>query len=99
VVGQGRKRLHRITARLVPNHILNAPAVVAHARLVVIGGHSHRLHEEIITAGGLLKEGRYSRLNLGELDKMLAAATNEAVSEPMQKHLNRTMGSLCPGSI
>src|SRR5215470_14856602 len=35
---KGRKRLHRITARLVPNHILNAPAVVAHARLVVIGG-------------------------------------------------------------
>ena len=35
---KGRKRMHRITARLVPNHILNAPAVVAHARLVVIGG-------------------------------------------------------------
>ncbi len=84
---KGRKRLHRITARLVPNHVLSAPAVVAHARLVVIGGDSHRLHEEIITAGGLLKEGRYSRLNLGELDKILAAATNDAAAEPMQKHL------------
>jgi hypothetical protein len=51
---KGRKRLHRITARLVPNHVLNTPAVVAHARLVVIGGDSHRLHEEIITAGGSL---------------------------------------------
>lgn len=84
---KGRKRLHRITARLVPDHVLNAPAVVAHARLVVIGGDSHRLHEEIITAGGMLKEGRFSRLNLGELEKVLAAATNDEVFEPMQRHL------------
>jgi hypothetical protein len=84
---KGRKRLHRITARLVPNHILNTPAVVAYARLVVIGGDSHRLHEEIITAGGLLKEGRFSRLNLGEVDKLLAAATTDEAFEPMKKHL------------
>jgi hypothetical protein len=84
---QGRKRLHRITARLVPNHVLQTPAVVAHARLVVVGGDSHRLHEEIITAGGLLKEGRFSRLALGELDKVLAAATDSGAHEPMQKHL------------
>ena len=84
---KGRKRLHRITARLVPNHVLNAPAVIAHARLVVIGGDSHRLHEEVITAGGLLKEGRFSRSNLGELDAYLAAATNTEPFEPMQKHL------------
>src|SRR5207244_266118 len=61
---KGRKRLHRITARLVPNHVLNTPAVVAYARLVVIGGDSHRLHEEIITAGGLLKESGFFRLKL-----------------------------------
>jgi hypothetical protein len=84
---KGRKRLHRITARLVPNHILNTPAVVAYARLVVIGGDSHRLHEEIITAGGLLKEGRFSRLNVGEVDKLLAAATTDEAFEPMQKRL------------
>ena len=83
----GRKRLHRITARLVPDHVLNAPAVVAHARLVVIGGDSHRLHEEIITAGGMLKEGRFSRLNIGELEKLLAAATDDEAYEPMQQHL------------
>jgi hypothetical protein len=84
---KGRKRLHRITARLVPNHILNAPAVVAHARLVVIGGDSHRLHEEVITAGGMLKEGRFSRLNVSELEKLLAAATNDEAFEPMEQHL------------
>ena len=95
---KGRKRLHRITARLVPNHVLNTPAVVAHARLVVIGGDSHRLHEEIITAGGMLKEGRFSRLNVGELEKLLAAATDDEAYEPMQKHLLELWDSVAPAS-
>ena len=54
---EGRKRLHRITARIVPDNALQHPAVVAHARLVVIGGDRHRLHEEIITAGGCCGKG------------------------------------------
>ena len=83
----GRKRLHRITARLVPDHVLNMPAVVAHARLVVVGGDSHRLHEEIITAGGLIKEGRFARLNVTEVEKLLAEAGNDEAYEPMQKRL------------
>ena len=94
---KGRKRLHRITARLVPDHVLNAPAVIAHARLVVIGGDSHRLHEEIIVAGGMLKEGRFSRLNVGELDKLLSAATNDEAYEPMQKHLLELWDKFAPG--
>jgi hypothetical protein len=93
---KGRKRLHRITARLVPNHVVNAPSVVAHARLVVIGGDSHRLHEEIITAGGMLKEGRFSRLNVGELEKLLAAATNDEAFEPMQRHLLELWDKFAP---
>ena len=95
---KGRKRLHRITARLVPNHVLNAPAVVAHARLVVIGGDSHRLHEEIITAGGMLKEGRFSRLNLGELEKLLAAATNDEAYRADAEAPARTVGQVRPGA-
>ena len=38
---------------------------VAKARCRLIGGDSHRLHEEIIAAGGLLTAGRFSRLNVG----------------------------------
>ena len=93
---KGRKRLHRITARLVPNHILNLPVVVAHARLVVIGGESHRLHEEIITAGGMLKEGRFTRLNVGEVEKLVAAATDDEAFEPMQKHLLELWDKIAP---
>ncbi|MGH7335734.1 MAG: DISARM system SNF2-like helicase DrmD, partial [Candidatus Rokuibacteriota bacterium] len=36
----GRKRLHRATARLVPDAALDTPAVVTHARLVVVGSDS-----------------------------------------------------------
>ena len=93
---KGRKRLHRITARLVPDHVLNTPAVVAHARLVVIGGDSHRLHEEIIMAGGLLKEGRFSRANIGELETLLSAATNDEAYEPMQEHLLELWDKFAP---
>ncbi len=49
---EGAQRLQRVTARRVPNHLLpEGPAVIAHARLVVIGGSSHRLHEELDQCG------------------------------------------------
>ena len=75
-----RKKMHRIEARVVPDAALPAPAVIAHARLVVVGGDSRRLHEEIITAGGYLKEGRFSRMNVGQVAEALAAATDEEPS-------------------
>lgn len=42
--GAGRPGLHRVTARIAPDHRCPALAVIAHARLVVIGGDSQRLH-------------------------------------------------------
>jgi len=70
----GLKRLHRVTARLVPDSALDSPAVIVYGRLLVLGGDNHRLHEEIITAGGLIREGRFSRFNVGEVKAALAAA-------------------------
>ena len=55
------KSLHRVTARVVASSALETPAVVAYGRLVVLGGDQQRLHEEVITAGGVLREGRFSR--------------------------------------
>jgi hypothetical protein len=43
----------------VPNQVLDAPAVVAFARLVIIGGRGDRLHEELIAAGGKLRRGKF----------------------------------------
>ena len=73
---KGRSKLQRVTARVVPNHLLDMPAVIAHARLVVIGGDSHRLHEEMIAAGGFIKDQKWgSRLNVGQTESAVAGAT------------------------
>jgi superfamily II DNA or RNA helicase len=84
---EGRRGLHRVTAQRVPNYVLDAPAVVAHARLVVTGGDSQRLHEEIITAGGVIRAGRFRRLNVGEVEKALQSATDAPVGAQMQQRL------------
>ncbi len=79
--------LHRVTARLAPDHVLQHPAVIAHARLVVIGGNKHRLHEELVTAGGEIVEGRLRRLNVGQVEDMLAAALPAGPSDEVKTRL------------
>jgi hypothetical protein len=82
---QGKKNLNRVTARLVPDLVLRDPAIVAHARLVIVGGDSHRLHEEIITAGGLLQEGKFRPMNVGQVEKALEAARDDQPCESMKR--------------
>lgn len=85
---EGQKRLHRITAKVVPDSALRHPAIIAHARLVVIGGDRHRLHEEIITAGGSLRGGRFARFGtLTEMEQALAAATEREPSASVKEKL------------
>jgi len=59
--------------------------VVAHGRIVVLGGDNHRLHEEVITAGGALIEGRFQRLNVSETKAALTAATDQPVPASIQE--------------
>ncbi|HEX6288037.1 MAG TPA: DISARM system SNF2-like helicase DrmD [Herpetosiphonaceae bacterium] len=82
-----QRRLHRVTARVVPNAALDTPAVIAHARLVVLGADQQRLHEEVIAAGGALREGRFARLSQSELRRALDAQTNAPVADGMQRRL------------
>lgn len=82
-----QRRLHRVTARTVPSAVLDTPAVIAHARLLVLGADQHRLHEEVIAAGGVLREGRFARMNQGELKRALDAQTDTPVSNAMQQRL------------
>lgn len=86
--GEGKK-LHRITARTVPDLALRDPAMIAHARLVVVGGDSARLHEEIITAGGLLTGGKFNRMNVGQVKDALDAAKQHEPSESMKNILTK----------
>lgn len=50
-----QKRLHRVTARMVKSSALDNPCVIACGRLVILGSDQQRLHEEVITAGGILR--------------------------------------------
>lgn len=85
---KGRSKLQRVTARVVSNDVLDMPAVIAHARLVVIGGDSFRLHEEIITAGGFIKDARWgTRLNVGQTEAALAGAMTKQPSETVKAKL------------
>ncbi|MFV2109591.1 DISARM system SNF2-like helicase DrmD [Micromonospora sp. LOL_015] len=77
------KRLHRVTARIVPGDLLRSPALIAHGRVVITGTEGTRLHEEIITAGGPIVAGKLTRARQQELDALLAAATDETPAEPM----------------
>ncbi len=84
----GRRKLHRITARMVPDNTIEVPVAVAHGRLVVLGGDNQRLHEELIFAGGELREGRFTRIQqVGRLEQLLASGTARPVSVSMQDRL------------
>ncbi len=75
-LGTQSTHLSRVSTCVVDDSTLTHPVVIAHGRIVVLGGDNHRLHEEIITAGGALIEGRFSRLNVGETKAALATATD-----------------------
>jgi SNF2 family DNA or RNA helicase len=80
---KGRSKLQRVAARIVPNDVLDIPAVIAHARLVVIGGDSFRLHEELITSGGLIQNGKWGgRLSQTQFE---AAQAGTIANEPAAK--------------
>jgi len=85
---EGRKSLHRVTARVVDDNALDTPAVIAHARFVVLGGDNQRLHEEIITAGGRIRAGRFSRMNVSETKAALDGAVPDSVPDGMQAKLS-----------
>ncbi|HEY1013513.1 MAG TPA: DISARM system SNF2-like helicase DrmD [Herpetosiphonaceae bacterium] len=91
----GQRRIQRVTARTVADEALAAPAVIAHARLVVLGGDQQRLHEELVAAGGVIREGRFARLNVGEVQQALAAAR----PTPLPPHIQERLIELWPRQI
>ncbi|MBI5168203.1 MAG: DEAD/DEAH box helicase [Candidatus Eisenbacteria bacterium] len=109
---QHRRHLHRVTARIVPDTALRDPVVVAHGRVVVLGGDQRRVHEEIIAAGLRLEAPRAERLGVGDTQAALEAATSEPVPasvqarfaeqwprlrDPLQRALEARMRALAEG--
>ncbi len=72
---------------MVPRAKLRAPAVLAHARLTVVSSDSHRLHEEVVTAGEIIQEGRLDRWNVSLVAEFLAAATDVEPPETLSLRL------------
>lgn len=82
------KSLHRVTARLVRSTDLDEPAVIVFGRLVMLGNDQHRLHEEVITAGGRLREGRFRRFDsLMEMRQALNGVLPDLVPDATKTHL------------
>ena len=69
------KHLSRVSACITDDSALSHPVLIAHGRIVVLGGDNHRLHEEIIIAGGALNAGKFNRLNVGQTKTAFEAAT------------------------
>jgi hypothetical protein len=80
-------------------HLLATPAVIAHARLVIVGGDSQRLHEEIITAGGEIREGRFRRMNVTQVSGLLTAASEQPAPSNVQEQLLRLWPTLRPSLL
>ena len=87
------RRLQRVTARVVHDPRLRYPVAVAYARLVVTGADGHRLHEELVQAGGVIREGKLERLGVNALKEALGY---EISAEPVSAHTEARLLALYP---
>jgi superfamily II DNA or RNA helicase len=83
----GRGGLERATVRLVDDPRVREPVACVHARLVVTGGDGHRLHEELIQAGGVVSGGRLERLGVNALRDVLALQSLGPTSDDVRQRL------------
>ncbi len=88
--------LYRVTARVVPDSTTSNPLVLAHARLVAIGGNSARLHEELVVAGGEIYQGRFRRLNVGQVETALGASTAQPTDALAPAEVRARLAALWP---
>ena len=95
--GTGTKKLHRVVAQVIPDQLAGTPLVLAHARLVVIGSNQYRLHEELITAGGEINQGRFRRIpQVGRISEVLAAAQMREPAPDVRQRLAALWPTLAP---
>lgn len=80
-------RMGRVSARTAGDG-LQGLGVVAYARLVLVGSDGRRLHEEVITAGGRVHNGRYARWKtVKETESNLAAASYTRAGEAVEQRI------------
>jgi superfamily II DNA or RNA helicase len=83
--GGREAKLTRVSARVVDDDELAEPVALAHGRLVVTGASGSRLHEEVITAGGYLRQGRLTSFTTQrEVRHALAASRGGGHAAPAE---------------
>lgn len=79
VWGTSNRGLARVATARIPDHVSDgAPVLAAYSRLVLVGDDGQRLHEEVFAAGGVIRDGKWERLGVGDANKVL----NEALDSP-----------------
>jgi len=84
---EATKLLYRVTAMVVPDGTIAGPAIAVWSRLVVTGKKSQRLHEEVTVAAGILKDKRFSRLNVTQTEELVEVATPSLPSPEKTKQI------------
>ena len=93
-------RLSRVTARVIPDGVVEGVTVVAHGRLVITGSAGHRLHEEVIAGGGLVRNGRFARLStLTQLQGVIDAPTLGVPPTAMLRELASDWPAIADGVL
>lgn len=81
-------RISRVTCRYIESNITDEIYIVAHGRLVVFGDRGTRLHEEVISSGGRLRDGRFRRFDsLTQMRQILESALFERCSGEIEDFL------------
>ena len=90
--------------------MLDTPAVIAFGRLVVLGGDAQRIHEEIVSAGGTVTEGRFRRFETrGQLDRIVEVMASGDISDgvgdrlvelwdTLEKGVSDALTAVCTGA-
>lgn len=74
VWGSDKSSLARVASIHVNDSGLKYEVLAAYSRLVLIGADGKRLHEELVPAGGVLRDGSFTRLGVGDLATSLDTA-------------------------
>lgn len=82
-----KKRMHRITAVSVPADKLEDLGFIMYSRMTVVGSSRYRLHEEVLTAGGSTKSGKWYQFSQDEMSSLLASASTDPLPEELQEQL------------
>lgn len=69
-------RLNRVSCLRVPTSLLNDPVIVVTGRVIVIGATNQRVFEEMIMAAGRVRDLRFSRMGVQELEVLWQAVQN-----------------------